>query len=185
MSGFDYYTPLRETLPPLELEAVIPNRITRTRHRVCGSMRHLRYHEFMGLNDLLIGEIQPIADPTGRAELKVKRRKLGAVLERLSNLNPDIYPGGEIRDRAEIEKWVEADENADAVWALWTVYEREIENPSLKSEATGSSHESSADAGAVEKAAPDARVPAVSRIRAVGEGAGGSVSGAESAGAIS
>lgn len=181
----DYYSPLRERIPPLELDAVIPNRITFAKHRVHGSFEHLRYHEHAGLDDLLIGEVQPIADPTGKARLTISRRKLARVLRGVSNLNPAIYPGGAITDEKELHAWIEAEENADAVWALWIVYERAIENPRLKSTSQDSGDRSGADEGSSQETAAAARVSAVPGVRANGESGGSAVSGADSAGAVS
>ncbi len=181
----DFYTPLREKIPPLELDAVIPNRITFAKHRVHGTFEHLRYHEHAGLDDLLIGEVQPIADPSGKSRLTISRRKLARVLRAVSNLNPTIYPGGAITDEKELGAWIDAEENADAVWALWIVYERAIENPGLKSTSQDSGDRSGSDEGSSQEAPADARMSTVPRIRANGESGGGAVSSPDGAGAVS
>ena len=146
----DHYQPLRETLPPLELDVRIPNRLTGAVHRVHISCRHLLYHEFAGLDDLLIGEIAVVADPTGLQLMKARRMKLKRVVERISNLDPSVYAGGE---KEEVEKWIDAPENADAVYAAWIVYERSIDNPPTKS----------ADEGGVDRSGEDAGESEVSR----------------------
>ncbi len=148
----DFYQPLRETLPPLELDVRIPNRMTGAVHRVHISCRHLLYREFAGLDDLLIGEVQPVADPTGLQMMKMKRTKLKAVLEKVSNLDPGVYAGGEISGKEELAKWVDADENSDAVWASWIVYERSIDSPMIKSKDESRSDSGGSDEGSAQAA---------------------------------
>ena len=159
----DHYQPLRETLPPLELDVRIPNRLTGAVHRVHISCRHLLYHEFAGLDDLLIGEIAVVADPTGLQLMEAMAAGVPIVasdihgfkrvVERISNLDPSVYAGGEITGKEEVEKWIDAPENADAVYAAWIVYERSIDNPPTKS----------ADEGGVDRSGEDAGESEVSR----------------------
>jgi hypothetical protein len=181
----DFYTPLRGALPPLELDIRIPNRLTGAIHRVHLTARHLLYREFIGLEDLLIGEVQPIADPTGKQMMKIRRLKLKAVAIKVSNLNPAIYPGGEISAKEEVEKWVDADENSDAVWASWQVFEAMIDNPQVKRSTEGSGDGGGKDSGEPEETRPDAQLRAVYGRVADGEGDGRPVSGGYGNGSVS
>ena len=157
----DFSQPLRETLPPLELDVRIPNRMTGAVHRVHISCRHLLYHEFAGLDDLLIGEIAVVADPTGLQLMKARRMKLKRIVERVSNLDPSVYAGGEITGKEEVEKWIDAPENADAVYAAWIVYERSIDNPPTKSADESGSDRGREDAGEPEVARSAAQLSTV------------------------
>lgn len=180
----DFYTPLRDPLPPLELDIVIPNRLTGATHRVHVTCRHLLYREFVGLEDLLIGEVQLIADPTGKQMMKIRRLKLKAVALKISNLDPSIYPGGEISDKEGLEKWIDADENSDAVWASWQVFEQQIDNPRVKSATENGGNRSGKDSRDAQETRPDALVPAVYRLGTDGEGDGREVFGGEGNGAV-
>jgi hypothetical protein len=84
--------------------------------------------------------------------MKMKRMKLKAVSERISNLDPALYPGGEISGKEEVAKWIDADENSDAVWASWIVYERSIDSPRIKSEDESSSDPGGSDEGTAQAA---------------------------------
>ncbi len=181
----DFYTPLRDPLPPLELDIVIPNRLTGAIHRVHVTCRHLLYREFVGLEDLLIGEVQLIADPTGKQMMKIRRLKLKAVALKISNLDPSIYPGGEISDKEEVEKWIDADENSDAVWASWQVFEQQIDNPRVKSATENGGDRSGKDAGSAQETRPDAQLRAVYGRGTDGEGDGRAMSGGHGNGAVS
>lgn len=180
----DFYTPLRDPLPPLELDIVIPNRLTGSTHRVHVTCRHLLYREFVGLEDLLIGEVQLIADPTGKQMMKIRRLKLKAVALKISNLDPSIYPGGEISDKEELEKWIDADENSDAVWASWQVFEQQIDNPRVKSADEDGRDGSGQDAGSAQETRPDAQLPTMRWVGADGEGDGRAVSGGYGNGSV-
>lgn len=181
----DFYTPLRDPLPPLELDIVIPNRLTGATHRVHVTCRHLLYREFVGLEDLLIGEVQLIADPTGKQMMKIRRLKLKAVALKISNLDPSIYPGGEISDKEEVEKWIDADENSDAVWASWQVFEQQIDNPRVKSTDEAGRDGGGKDSRVAQETRPDAQLRAVYGRGADGEGDGREVSGGYGNGSVS
>lgn len=157
----DYYTPPSAALPSLEFDTIIPNREAGGRHRVHFEARHCRYHEFVALEDLLIGEIALVADPSGKRHLTERRIKMRAVVERISNLNPAVYPGGEISGKEACGVWIDAPENADAVWAGWSDYAALIDNPTVKSTDASRRDGSGEDAGGVEENRPAALLSAV------------------------
>lgn len=95
--------------------------------------RHLFYHEHRGIDQEVMGKTRPEYDPTGKQSLEEARTRLGRVLTGLFDLDPDEFPGGEITDKAALERFVSADENADCVMALSVAYGMEADSPRRKS----------------------------------------------------
>lgn len=156
----DYYRRQPTELEPIELDVRMPDRATGQIHRVHLRARHLRYHEFMGLGDALIGEISATADPTGRQELKARRLKLRRVAIEMSNLDPEEWRDGRISG-VELERWIDDDANADAVYAAWQVYASAIDSPPVKSATEDRRDGGGEIAGAAEAAAPAAHMSPV------------------------
>lgn len=181
----DFYRPLPEKVPDVERDVVLPDPVRGGRYRIHITCEHLLYKQFSGLDDALIGEIRVIADPTGNQEMKARRVRLKRVLRKLSNLDPSIYPGGEISDKEGLEKWIDEPGNDNGVWASWAEYTNAIDNPPLKSASEDRGDRGGEDAGESEEAGPAALVPTVRRVRADGGGGGGEVSDGDGNGAVS
>lgn len=156
----DFYRKQATQLEPIEFDVRIPDRINGGIHRIHVRARHLRYHEFAGLADALIGEIQVTADPTGKNELKARRLKLKRVAIEVSNLDPDEWRDGRITGE-EVERWIDDETNADAVFAAWQVFAESIDSPPVKSTTEDRGDRGGEDAGATEEREPLALLSAV------------------------
>lgn len=156
----DYYRKQATKLEPIEFDVTVPDRVHGGRHRTHWKARHLLYHEFGGLADALIGEIQIVADPSGKQEIKARRLKLKRVALEVSNLDPDEWSGGKVTHE-ELERWIDADENADAVYAAWQVFAESIDSPPVKSTSENRGDGGGEDEGKAEEAESLALVSAV------------------------
>lgn len=156
----DFYRKQATQLEPIEFDVTVPDRIHGGRHRVRVKARHLLYHEFGGLADALIGEIQIVADPSGKQEIKARRLKLKRVALEVSNLDPDEWSGGKVTHE-ELERWIDADENADAVYAAWQVFAESIDSPPVKSTTQDRGDGGGEDAGETQETAAVALMSAV------------------------
>lgn len=99
---------------------------------VCGvwvTARHLRWHQYRGLDDLLLGEIVPTADPTGEQELKARQIKLKRVIERIENVAG--VPEGVLIAGNALESFVDNPANADLIFATWQRYVEALQSPRL------------------------------------------------------
>lgn len=156
----DYYKPQPATLDNIEFDATMPDRVNGGRHRVHVVARHLRYHEYSGLSDALIGEVQVVADPTGKQELKARRIKLKRVAVEVSNLDPDRWRDGRVTGE-ELARWIDDDANADAVFAAWHAFVECVDSPPLKSAAEDRGDRGSENEGEAQEAEPVALVSTV------------------------
>jgi hypothetical protein len=139
---------------------------------VTATGRHLRYHQMRGLNDLLIGEVHQDADPTGEQELKARRIKLKAVLERLEGLDESVAAGGVLVRGPDLDRFIDNTANADLVFASWPAYVEAVTNPrSFRRDADRRGEDGETE-GLPSRRAPDAHMPGVRGAgAAAGEGA--------------
>ena len=123
--------------------------------------RRVRYHEFRGLDDLLIGEVHRQADPSGVEELKARRLKLKAVIERVEGLDEELAPGGVLTRGPALDAFFDNEGAADLVFAAWQAYAEALADPRSFRRNADSGGRGGADAGVPDGASPDALVPGV------------------------
>lgn len=97
----------------------------------------LPYHRYFGLDDKLIGVLDPAkGDKPGHEgdnELARRREKFCAVVEQISNLNPDDYPGGRLTSPKAIREFAEDATNANVIYLGMQLIDRRVRNPYPKS----------------------------------------------------
>lgn len=96
--------------------------------------KHISLFEFHGLDGLLAGEFEPVADVTGAIELKCRRIKVKAVVSEIANLDPEEFAGGSVTG-ADLAAFIDDDRNANAVYVIWGRFVEVIDNPRRKSAA--------------------------------------------------
>jgi hypothetical protein len=124
--------------------------------------KHVDFFEFDGLNGLLAGEFEPVADVTGAVELKCRRIKVKAVVLEIANLDPDEFPGGSVAGK-DLAAFIDDDHNVNAVYVIWGRFVEVIDNPRRKSAAANRGQGDGEGEAGGERGAAGSPVPAVSR----------------------
>lgn len=97
----------------------------------------LPYHRYFGLDDRFVGVLDPAkGDEPGRegeSELARRREKFCVVVEDISNLHPEDYPGGRLTSPKAIRAFADDPTNANVVYLGMQVYDRRVRNPYPKS----------------------------------------------------
>ena len=123
--------------------------------------KHLRYHQLRGLIDLLIGEVDQAADPTGEKEMAARRIKLKAVLEKIEGVDESLAPGGVLARGPALDAFIDDAAHADLVFAAWQRYTEALQDPRTFRGDADSGARGGAGANGADGQAPAAHMPGV------------------------
>jgi hypothetical protein len=95
--------------------------------------RHLLFHEFSGLADVTVGEVDDGADVTGRKYLRERVLKLARVVLSVEGYDPDDEEGQSAIAAREWERLFALPGNENLAWKTWNSYMEALEGALSKS----------------------------------------------------
>jgi hypothetical protein len=113
--------------PPLRFE------VETAEGSVTVEARHLLFHEFSGLADVTIGEVEEGADVTGRKYLRERVLKLSRVVLSVEGYDPDDEEGQAAIAARAWERLFALPGNENLAWKTWNGYVEALEGTLSKS----------------------------------------------------
>ena len=108
--------------PPFDFYVAVVDAATGDPIYVRAHAYHISTKRLWALENEATGGPDLFAAVSADREAADRRRKAEAVVFKLSNLDPDQYPGGEITTPDEIKAFLADDANESVAFGLWPVY---------------------------------------------------------------